>query len=426
MASVVLYLVAAKGVGAFKEMVLAAKYGTGPVLDAYAVAFNLFTTPVSIFASMGAVLVPLLVRLARTSPEDQTLFFRECLGLTLLGGVVIALACAGGIVLAVRVHWLGVDATVAHYLIAMALPLSAMVPMGAVAGLLATRLMSESRFVNALLEAAPSVFLAAGALMIGHPGMGVLLWGTLLGFAAYVVALAALQPKPLINLAPRLRFDSPHWKETGSSFGLMLVAQAIITMSGPADQIIVSHLGPGANATLGYANRLLMLLNGLGATAVARATLPVFAEAHIRNPGGEARLAMRWMKILFVLSCIAVLVGALAAPLGVRMLFQRGAFTAKDTAAVAEAFRYGLLQLPFYFASIIIVQLLVSRREYGVFIISNSLSLGLKIAFGLALAPIFGIKGVMLASAVMYAVSFAALSIYGWRRLAHAPNPVPS
>ena len=46
--------------------------------------------------------------------------------------------------------------------------------------------------------------------------------------------------------------------------------------------------------------------------------------------------------------------------------FQRGAFTAENTEAVAHVLRWGLLQLPFYFGVLILVQLLASQNRYRI------------------------------------------------------------
>src|SRR3546814_4343245 len=45
----------------------------------------------------------------------------------------------------------------------------------------------------------------------------------------------------------------------------------------------------------------------------------------------------------------AVAIAWALAPWGVALLFERGAFTADNTQAVAQVLRWGLLQLPFYF-----------------------------------------------------------------------------
>ena len=63
----------------------------------------------------------------------------------------------------------------------------------------------------------------------------------------------------------------------------MLAGQALISFIGIIDQFFAAPLGTGAIATLSYANRILASMLGLGATAVARATLPVFSQAQAQG-----------------------------------------------------------------------------------------------------------------------------------------------
>ena len=59
---VVMLAGAAKIVGLAKEMVVAARFGAGPALDAYLFVFNILSTPASMwFSTISAVLVPQLI-----------------------------------------------------------------------------------------------------------------------------------------------------------------------------------------------------------------------------------------------------------------------------------------------------------------------------------------------------------------------------
>jgi len=93
-------------------------------------------------------------------------------------------------------------------------------------------------------------------------------------------------------------------------------------------------------------------------------------------------------------------------PWGVSLLFERGAFTAADTAAVAHVMRWGLLQLPFYFGVLILVQLLASQNRYGIMATIAVLNFLLKAGMNFVLAPVMGTAGIMLATSLMYALSY--------------------
>jgi peptidoglycan biosynthesis protein MviN/MurJ (putative lipid II flippase) len=114
--------------------------------------------------------------------------------------------------------------------------------------------------------------------------------------------------------------------------------------------------------------------------------------------------------VALFLAGIAVGVAAWGiAPWGIRLLFQRGAFSAADTAGVVQAFRWGVLQLPFYFAGIVVVQLIASANDYRKFLYIGVINFVTKVAANFLLIPVLGIGGALLATSVMHAVSLPAV-----------------
>jgi peptidoglycan biosynthesis protein MviN/MurJ (putative lipid II flippase) len=90
---------------------------------------------------------------------------------------------------------------------------------------------------------------------------------------------------------------------------------------------------------------------------------------------------------------------------GVRLFFERGAFTADDAEVVAAVFRYGLPQLPFYFAGLVLVSLLVSQRRYRAISAIGIVNLVVKIVFSILMVPYFGVSGLMISTTIMLGIS---------------------
>lgn len=92
----------------------------------------------------------------------------------------------------------------------------------------------------------------------------------------------------------------------------------------------------------GLRQPVAVLILGIGAVSVGRAALPVLADVQSRGDTARARsMALKWSLLMVLAGAGAVALGWLLAPWGVSVLFQRGAFTAENTQAVAQVLRWG-------------------------------------------------------------------------------------
>jgi peptidoglycan biosynthesis protein MviN/MurJ (putative lipid II flippase) len=200
--------------------------------------------------------------------------------------------------------------------------------------------------------------------------------------------------------------------------GVFIVGQLVISLVTPLDQYFVARVGTGAIATLGYASRLLSLVLGMGALAIGRATLPVFSDILSSEMPERARaIAFKWAFAMFVMGFIIIIIGWYGANASVKIMFERGAFTADDTVAVANLLRWGLLQLPFYFAVIVLVQLFAGEgrfREMAAIAIVNFITKAVADYF---FVKSMGTSGILLATVLMYACSLTGYVVLSWRRI---------
>jgi peptidoglycan biosynthesis protein MviN/MurJ (putative lipid II flippase) len=266
--------------------------------------------------------------------------------------------------------------------------------------------MAAGRHANTLLEGMPALVLLALLLVLPVGGVEPLIWGTLAGFACQLVALSVPLRRRREIERPRLGVASPHWPAFWQGFSIMLAGQALMSLTTVADLFFAAHLDVGAIATLGYANRILALVLGLGALAVTRGTLPVFSRAQVHDSRHAFQLARQWALMLLGLGAAAMIAGWLAAPWLVGVFFERGAFTASNTRAVTEVLCYGLVQLPFYFSGLVFASYLSSRGLYIWLLWSGVVGLSAKLIGNLLFIPLYGVSGIALATALTYAANF--------------------
>lgn len=407
-----LFVFVGKLASAAKEMAIAWRYGVGATVDAYVFIVNLVAWPVGIWDSiLVVVLVPLVVRLRSDNPSEHRRFRSELLGLTLLLGLASLVILWLLLPPLLSAGWLGLSGQALAEGLRMVGGLALIAPLGLVSGLFATWLLAAGRHRNTLFEAIPPfvllVFLLLPQGWVPEP----LLWGTVAGFALHVAALAAPLGQSGELPTPALGWRSPAWQFFWTGIGIMAVGQAMASGATMVDQFLAAGLDPGSLATLGYANRVLALLTGLGATAIGRATLPVFSQASAQGQHVVKALALRWAALMFGLGVLVSLVVWVGAPWLVRALFERGAFTPADTLAVSAILRVCLLQLPLYFPALVFVSALAALGGHAKIALSGALNLIIKLPVALLLVRVSQLEGLVVSTAVMYAVSVILLYV---------------
>lgn len=406
MAWVALFVLLGSVAKAAKEMAIAYRYGVSVEVDAYLFVLNLVSWPISVwFSVLTVVLVPLAARIRLGASLELAHFRSEILGFTLLLGLVLAVLYWLGLPLLLRSSWAGLPSVTMTIAINMVSWMTLFAPMGVIISLFSAWMLAAGRHANTLFESIPALTILITLLVFPNSGVEPLVWGTLAGFVLHLASLAMPLARQGEIDAPRFTRQSPHWPAFWQGFGIMLVGQALMSLTGIIDQFFAAHLGTGAIATLSYANRILALILGMGAMAVSRATLPVFSRAQAQGGEQVHHVATHWVRLLFALGVVAMLVSWLLAPWGVKLLFERGAFTSRDTVVVTEVLRYGLTQLPFYFAGVVMVSLLVSQGKYYVISIIGMLNLLVKIAFNTLCTPYFGVGGLMISTSLMLVFS---------------------
>jgi putative peptidoglycan lipid II flippase len=414
--------------GAAKEMAIAWRYGVSATVDAYVFLYNLITWPVSVwFSVLTVVLVPLIAHASKADPKNLPRFRAELLALTLLAGVALALLAAIGLPRFLETGWAGLHGAAVQQALAMAAPLALTLPLGLVVSLFSVWMLASGRHGNTLLEAVPAFTLLILLLLPPTWVPDPLVWGTVAGLAFQMFGLGVPLRRSGELQAPVLGLRSPAWQLFWGSIGVLSIGQLLSSLTGIIDQFFAAGLNQGALSTLGYANRILALIQGMGAVAIARSTLPVFSMERAQHGRDINALALRWAQIMFVGGLAMAACCALVAPILVALLFERGAFTPENTRAVVNVFSFSLLQVPFYFAALVLVSALASARRYSLIALSGMFNLLVKLIFAYLLVGRFQLIGLVLSTAAMYAFSLlllyvAVVRVARWDRLQEVPQ----
>lgn len=405
------FLLLAKAIAAGKEIAVAYRYGTSALVDGYLFVFNLAQWPVSIFASVTAViLIPYLIKLQKAQPAEAMQLQAALLPVAFLLGI------ATSVFYALLMFWVvsrgGLGLTAQGQAAALtSLPWVAPgICFGFMAAVLSNWLMSQRRHANTLLEATPAAVIA-GCLWV-WPVAEDQAWdvwplavGTLVGLFLQTVLLGRLSQQRL-GFA-HLGVIAQHWPALRSAFGVMLVAQVVFTSTSMIDQFFAVRMGEGVLSGYSYAQRIMALALGLTSVVVGRAMLPVFSS--VSDMRASFVMATRWAWRFAGLGFLGTLVLFLIAEWATTLLFQRGAFTANNTREVAQILRILALQLPFYLFAIVLVQWLGAAGKAPWLLLGAIAGFFAKLS-GVLLWYNHGALALAASTALMYGVT--ALTIY--------------
>jgi putative peptidoglycan lipid II flippase len=342
--------------GLARDVAFSAWFGSGPLMDAFTVAFKIPNLLRRFFAegAFSQAFVPVIAeyRTTRNQVETRELIARTAgtLGLCLLIVSAVGVVAAPALVLVFAPGFGGDDGryALAAEMLRFTFPYLLFVSLTALAGsvLNAHRRFAVAAFTPVLLNVVMIAFAGFVGPWLERPA-----WGLAAGvLVAGIVQLAFQLPFLLrLGLLPRPRWGAAH-EGVRRIFKLMLPAifgSSVAQISLLLDTLIASFLVAGSISWLYYSDRLVEFPLGVFGIALATVILPRLAEHHATSSKQVFSDTLDWaLKLVLVIAVPAVIgIALLAEPL-LATMFLRGEFTQRDVemaAASLRAYAPGLL-----------------------------------------------------------------------------------
>ena len=411
-----------KLVSTLKELAVAYRFGTGDAVDAFLIAVLIPQLVVNVVAgSLPAAFTPVYIQVRETEGPDSA---RKLLGSTVAASSVLAIVVGAALLLMMPVvfHFLAKGFSTDKVALTRTLffVLLPMVLFNTIATMWSAVLNAGERFaVVALLPVCVPLITLAMILGLG-PTWGIysLTVGTDAGFLIQCVVLGIALKRANLPVMPRWSGVTPELRRVLFQY-LPMVAGAVLTNSSwTIGQAMAAMLPAGSVASLNYGNKVVSMITEISTMALATALLPHLSVMVARHDWSGVQRTTRLFSRSIVLGAVpGVLLLILASPTIVRLLFERGAFTAADTHLVSSIQSLYLLQLPFLMIGIVFVRLASSLQRNQILLWGAAITLPVNVILNLILMRWLGVAGIALATSLVYLVSCVYLVLSANRAL---------
>jgi putative peptidoglycan lipid II flippase len=433
--------VVVRGLGFVEKLVLAYVFGTGVEVDAYLVAYSLpFSAYIVLRDVIEPAFLPTFLRTQRDSPQDaRRLFWAAGTWLVLLLGVATAagITAAAPLISLAAPGFSGPQRELAIRLTRLAMP--ALLFLG-LSTLTTATLHAQKRFAlpaagEASFRTAPLVlFLAIGRVAGLALGVVAGAVGKLLIEGLGLVRGRLLGPVPtgggdratrrrtgLSGGAIRLTLDPsfPPLRTVGRLAAPLFAGLFFSLFVGPlVDNAFASKIGVGGVSALAYARKIGETLTTILPYTLGLVLFPFSAEmaasqdrqALVRTLTG----AIRALALVFLPVTVGLI--ALREPF-VRLLLERGAFTAASTQLTAGPLLFYSLGLLPFALEIIVVRFFYAQQDTLTPVLADVAAFALNVALIPPLMAAFDLGGIALATTVAKTLKVLALLILFGRRV---------
>ena len=417
--------------GLVRDQVLAYLFGAGNAMDAFTIGFRIPNLMRDLFAegAMSAAFVPTFTRRLAARGRDEA----WKLGNQLINVLIVTtgLLVVAGIVFAAPLVSLfaGDYAEVPGKLELTTTLTRIMLPflsLVAIAAAFMGMLNSLQHFFTPALS--PAMFnlamIASGFALVplmprlGLPPIAGMAIGAIAGGFGQVIMQWPALHRAGYRYRPMLNLRDPGLREILRLMGPGTLGLAAVQINLLVNTVLATGEGTGAVSWLSYAFRLMYLPIGLFGVSIATAVLPALSQQAARGAPDAMRQtissALRLTLMLNVPATIGLV--ALATPI-VALIFERGSFTAADTAATAAALACYAPGLLGYSAVKIVVPSFYALGDSRTPALISVGSVALNVALNLLLVRFLGYRGLALGTAIAAVVNAVTLLHVLRRRL---------
>ncbi len=415
--TIALLVLAAKGIGFIREIIIAHRFGTSAEYDAYLVAISI---PIALYVLINGTLTNyFLPRYTRAIKSEQTMSVLALLSgeylIALAGSVVAAILVALAAPQIISLIAPGIDGYFRDQAILFTRLSTAVIILSVIESIARAVLHARKRFVVPALAPIINSLILITAILVLSGKLSTL--AILIGLVAGHMAQAALIYIPYRRVGLGTESSAaPSGRQlrifTVTVFTI-LVIEASAQVYAVIDRYFASFMGDGIISALGYAYIVMMLPVNLLAYALSTAIYPYLSDAFAENDSARSGyLLTRGLCVALVMGIPAAIFLFLFAEPLIILLFRRGAFDSQSvilTSNLLMAFAPGLAG---QFLIWILARACYAAGRFTLLALQVILLLAAKFFLSAMAMELYGYTGLAIASSICYLGGSIIMAIF--------------
>ncbi|WP_190808458.1 murein biosynthesis integral membrane protein MurJ [Flagellimonas sp. S3867] len=403
----------AKGIGFFKESVIASKFGLSELLDTFFIAILIPSFINSVFIdSLKNIFIPNYIIELNTTKNRKS-FQSTVVAIMLFIVIVLILfnfIFANFILELIFPNHTDVFYNLIKSQLFIVLPCLVFWGFSSIfKGLLE---IDNKYFITSITDIlTPISILLCIYLLSNVFHENVLAYGTLIGsMASFVVVLFYAWKHDLIHLG---KFElNDNIREMIRQFPPKIISGFLSGLNNFIDQFFAAQLIIGSISALNYGIKIPSFILGISMVALGNVLLPHFSRMIMDNPKNGFQHLFKMLKFIFVAGVTIVSLIIFFSDDIIRILFERNEFTQEDTGVVSNIQIIFLIYVPFYLCGHILVKFLTSINKNKFMAWASFVKLVANIILNIILIKKYGIYGLAISTTIIFTVNSLIYLIY--------------
>ncbi len=396
--------IVSKILGLFRDSVLASAYGTGKYAAVYSTANSISTI---LFAVIGTALatslIPLYNKLASEDSTERAMgFLNSVVNLV----VIVCLSIAGlGIIFAgplVKVFAPGYQGDVYTLCVQYTRILLPSIVFVGLANIFTSYLQIKKRYVIPGFIGMPySIIIIVSIYLSLKTSPMVLVIGTLVAISAKALFQLPFVYKEGYRYRPKINLNDPVMKDMMILILPVVIGVGANQINSIVDKSLASLLGTEVVASFSYAIKLYEFVQALFITSILAVIYPRLSSMIVSDRMDSFLNSLKKTMNVIIVALVPIIVGCIVLSRQiVEVLFQRNAFTSKDTTMTASILWIYVIGILAFALRDVLTRGFYSMEDSKTPMINSIISIVFNISLNLILVKPLGYKGLAIATAV--------------------------